>query len=199
MADLIRAVVAEEPDTPELASCLAAAYGDNPLFGWMFAHELTHTVLEGIFTGLIGAALPQRGVYKDPEILGAAIWLQARADVKADDSPMPGSCDLETSAGRRMAALGVLKARRPARPHVYLAAVGVLPEERRRGLATALLTPVLETSEATGLDAYLENSDPENTTFYEGLGFHNLGTLPMPLGCPPVVAMIRTAGTQPAN
>ncbi len=41
-----------------------------------------------------------------------------------------------------------------------------------------------------GLDVYLENSDPKNTPFYEGLGFRSTMALPMPSGCPPVVAMM---------
>ena len=82
---------------------------------------------------------------------------------------------------------------------MYLAAVGVLPSERRRGFASALLAPVLAECDATGVDAYLENSDPKNTTFYEGLGFRTTMTLPMPKGCPPVVAMLRKAPVETGN
>jgi GNAT superfamily N-acetyltransferase len=82
---------------------------------------------------------------------------------------------------------------------MYLAAVGVLPTRRRQGFASALLAPVLAECDATGVDAYLENSDPKNTSFYEGLGFRNTMTLPMPKGCPPVVAMLREAPLEPES
>lgn len=82
---------------------------------------------------------------------------------------------------------------------MYLAAVGVIPGERRRGLASALLAPVLEQCDATGTDAYLENSDPRNTSFYERLGFSSLAVLQMPIGCPEIVAMIRKGASRAAK
>jgi len=74
---------------------------------------------------------------------------------------------------------------------MYLAAVGVLPASRRQGVASSLLAPVLARCDAEVLDAYLENSNPKNTSFYRTMGFEEILTLPMPDGCPPVVAMLR--------
>jgi hypothetical protein len=199
VSDVTHVLVAEKTDTAELASCLAQSYWNNPLFRWMFAEELAYPLLRGIFTGLVDAFLPQRCVYKAPDNVGVAIWNRQRADIPADHSLVDPPLNLETSTGRRIAALAVLSAHRPTEPHMYLAAVGVLSTERRRGLATALLDPVLREIDSTGVDAYLENSDPKNTSFYEGLGFRSVGSLPMPAGCPPIVGMTRKAESQTAN
>jgi ribosomal protein S18 acetylase RimI-like enzyme len=185
-------VLASSGDTNELASVLATAYRDNPLFRWMFAEELDLDLLRTIFVSLVEGALPQQCVYKTSQNTGAAIWALPRTDTPPPNLRQSGQ-DLTTSSGRRAEALQILGAHRPAEPHLYLAAVGVLPTERRRGSATALLAAVLEGRDAALIDIYLENSDPENTSFYEGLGFRSLGVLPRPEGCPPVVRMIRRA------
>jgi GNAT superfamily N-acetyltransferase len=184
--------LADPIDRNELSNCLAAAYQDNPLFGWMFGHELCHAVLCDIFTGLLSQAIALGCVYRASDNLGAAIWSEARSESSGGEPPKQ-PLTLGTSAGRRMAALGVLEAHRPTKPHAYLAAVGVHPKNQRRGTGTELLTPALEKYDAAGVDAYLENSDPRNTSFYLSRGFRSLGALPMPVGCPPVVAMIRKA------
>lgn len=162
----------------------------------MYGNELDERLLYGIFSGLVDAAISQSGVYKTPEDAGAAIWTQTRAEKSSPDALVEAPTSLETSAGRRTAALGVLRGHRPVEPHMYLAAVGVIPSARRRGLASALLAPVLAKCDAAGRDAYLENSDPKNTSFYEGLGFIGVGALPMPVGCPPIAAMVRRARLQ---
>ena len=196
---MTQVLVAAQSDTEGLAMCLAVSYRDNPLFKWMFDDELDEGLLRGIFSGLVDSAIPQACVYKTPRNVGAAIWNEPRAAVPSSDVPVDAPANLGTSAGRRTAALAVLKGHRPIEPHMYLAAVGVVPGERRRGLASALLAPVLEQCDATKTDAYLENSDPRNTSFYERLGFSALGALPMPVGCPEVVAMTRRAASQAAK
>jgi GNAT superfamily N-acetyltransferase len=196
----VRISVADPADTAGLADCLAVSYRDNPLFGWMFAEELYHALLRDIFTGLLDSAIIQRRAYGTEGHYGAAIWSAPRAQSAPQDGPNAtndSDPDLETSAGRRQAALAVLSAHRPREPHMYLTAVGVLPDQRRRGLASGLLAPVLEECATAGIDAYLENSDPRNTRFYQGVGFEVLGDLPMPFGAPPVARMIRRARSRP--
>jgi len=120
---------------------------------------------------------------------GAAIWFPPipesvnQLDVTTDTS--------QWSGGRRDAALAVLAESRPSEPHYYLDAVGVIPDFRRQGTASALLAPALATCDARGVGAYLENSDPANRTFYGRHGFDDVGLLPMPEGAPPVVSMWR--------
>jgi ribosomal protein S18 acetylase RimI-like enzyme len=195
----MRVQEAGEDATAALANCLALSYRDNPLLLWMYGDEINDELLCGLFTGLVGGALSQGSVYKTEGITGAAIWNRTPHREQPVPSQTAVTLQALTTDQRRSAALGVLGSHRPTQAHLYLAAVGVLPSERRQGLASALVGPLLRLSEEARVDAYLENSDPNNTSFYEGLGFVETATLPMPQGCPPVVAMVRIVPSQPGK
>jgi GNAT superfamily N-acetyltransferase len=173
-----------------LGRSLGIAYQENPLVRWMFEDDLSQPRLGGLFTSLVEFGIRNGVVSALSGDEGAAIWFPPivesmdRLDVTTDTS--------QWSGGRRDAALAVLAEARPVEPHYYLDAVGVIPEARRRGAASALLAPVLATCDDRGAGAYLENSDPVNGVFYGQHGFESVGPLPMPKGAPPVVAMWRS-------
>jgi GNAT superfamily N-acetyltransferase len=179
---------------PQLGRSLALAYETNPLVRWMFAEDLSETRLEGLFTSLVGFGLRYGLLYGSSDYEGAAIWLPPTGDDHyALEDPVPdvAADTAEWSSGRRGAALEALASNRPTEPHFYLDAVGVLPTSRRRGLASALLNPVLADCDATASGAYLENSDPANASFYARHGFEEIGRIVMPEGAPGIVAMWR--------
>jgi GNAT superfamily N-acetyltransferase len=175
-----------------LGRSLAIAYEDNPLVRWMFEDDLTEIRLRGLFTSLVEFGIKNGLVYAPAGEDGAAIWFAPmgdtldQLDVTTDTS--------EWNGGRRDAALAVLAEGRPSEPHYYLDAVGVVPDRRRLGAASALLAPVLATCDRDGVGAYLENSDPANSCFYGQHGFRDVGRLPMPEGAPAVVSMWREPG-----
>jgi len=82
---------------------------------------------------------------------------------------------------------------RPTTPHHLLAALGVLPSERGRGMGSALLAPMLGRADRDGVDAYLETSAPDNLPFYARLGFEVTGHICIADGGPPVWALVRVA------
>lgn len=172
-----------------LGSTLGVAYQDNPLVRWMFEDDLSQVRLGGLFASLVEFGIKNGVVFASNRNDGAAIWFPPipdsteQLDVTTDTS--------QWSGGRRDAALAVLAEARPTESHYYLDAVGVVPDARRRGTASALLAPVLATCDDSGVGAYLENSDPTNQSFYGRHGFEDVGLLPMPDGAPPVVSMWR--------
>lgn len=176
-------------DSADLARSLALAYQSNPLILWMFEDDLSRARLRGLFTSLVEFGIKNGEVFASTTHDAAAIWFSPVADQNAVDVSTDTS---EWSGGRRDALLAALAAARPAERHYYLDAVGVVPSGRRRGTASALLAPVLARCDANGVGAYLENSDPVNTSFYGGLGFEELESLRLPLGAPPVVSMWRS-------
>jgi len=172
-----------------LGRALAVAYESNPLVRWMFADDLSEARLGGLFTALVGLGIRDGLVYRSAQGDGSAIWFPP---IRRDNSGLEVVLSTsEWSSDRRGKALAVLSAERPSQPHFYLDAVGVAPGRRRRGLASELLAPVLAVCDADRVPAYLENSDPTNTTFYDQHGFEAVGPLPMPHGAPEVVAMWR--------
>jgi GNAT superfamily N-acetyltransferase len=172
-----------------LGQSLAVAYEANPLVRWMFDDDLSQKRLQGLFTSLVQFGIKNGLVYAPPGGDGAAIWFPPilesmdRLDVTTDTS--------QWSGGRRDAALAVLAEGRPSKPHFYLDAIGVVPNARRRGMASTLLAPVLAMCDAEGVGGYLENSDPVNSSFYGRHGFEAIDELPMPEGAPVVVSMWR--------
>ncbi len=56
-------------------------------------------------------------------------------------------------------------------PHYYLEALAVDVGRQRRGTGTALMQPILDRCDATGLPAWLETVNPQNLPLYERLGF----------------------------
>ncbi len=61
-------------------------------------------------------------------------------------------------------------------PHWYLPLLGVHPSARRRGLARAVLQPVLACASRDGLPCYLETQDEANIPTYARLGFSVVGS-----------------------
>ena len=176
-------------DVGLLGRSLAVAYEANPLVRWMFADNLSLPRLISLFCALVRLGIREGQVYRSLDGEGAAIWFPP---LESTGGPDVAGGTSEWSSRRRAAALGVLAAARPAERHFYLDAVGVVPTQRRRGVASGLLAPVLAQCDGDGIPAYLENSDPANIAFYGRNGFVEIGPLPMPVGCPPIVAMRRS-------
>ena len=187
-------LVTDAAELPRLAQSLALAYDANPLVRWMFAEDLSFPRLEGLFTSLVEFGLRYGLVYASADGVGAAIWFPPIGDARFSlDQPAPdvAADTAEWSSGRRGAALEALASSRPAEPHFYLDAVGVMPAWRRRGMASALLEPPLAECDAKAIGAYLENSDPANTSFYIRHGFEEVDQIVMPEGAPPISSMWR--------
>ena len=56
------------------------------------------------------------------------------------------------------------------------------PERRKEGLATALLSPILDEVDRLGVPRCLETSTVENRRFYERRGFEQAGEIILPGG-----------------
>jgi ribosomal protein S18 acetylase RimI-like enzyme len=77
------------------------------------------------------------------------------------------------------------------RPHWYILAVGVRPEDQGQGLGSALLAPTLGRCDRDGLPAYLEASSERSAALYERLGFEHVRELRF-AGSPPLWLMLRS-------
>ena len=79
----------------------------------------------------------------------------------------------------------------PSEPHWYLEGLGTHPDWQRRGIASAVLAPVLDVCDADGLPAYLETQKESNVPFYRRHGFEVVGTKQLPVGAPNIWLMWR--------
>lgn len=85
-----------------------------------------------------------------------------------------------------------MEARHPTFEHAYLFSIGLRQSAQGKGLGRKLIQPVLDACDRDALPAYLENSNPANTGFYNSCGFQQLGEpIIVEPGAPPLVPMVR--------
>jgi len=161
-------------DWEKLGTIIGKAFAEDPMTSWispdprnpirMFRQLARHIYVPGGQSFIAGD-------------LGAAMWLQAPAAMGLPFLPALslGVAMIKASGlGTIFRALTVENAmlrRHPEKPHMYLFAVGVLPQARGRGLGRKLLMAMLDECDRQAMPAYLENSNPRNTSLYMGVGF----------------------------
>jgi GNAT superfamily N-acetyltransferase len=92
----------------------------------------------------------------------------------------------------------LLESKHPRAPHWHLWALATDPARRGRGVATAVLGPVLRRCDDSGVPAYLETAREGNVPFYRRFGFDVVERVTLPAGGPPLWLMLREpAGSTP--
>jgi GNAT superfamily N-acetyltransferase len=179
---------ATQADVPALAGSLARAFRDDPVFRWLFpvGHSRVERNAAFFAMELRHVHLRHNEVWTAHDGAAAALW----------DPPGGWRVPLSTllrEGPALMRLLGVrtpqallglnrVERRHPSAPHWYLAILGTDPPWQGRGLASAVLAPVLARCDAEGTSAYLETATPENVPFYEHHGFVVTGEVTLPRG-----------------
>jgi GNAT superfamily N-acetyltransferase len=170
-------------DQISLASgVLARAFHDDPVTVWVIPDpQERERSLPGLYAA--ASALAERfgeAFVTGPDLLGAALWFPpGRSELGTDHFEAVGAADLAGRLPRGafgrfssvMAYLDRLRRRDVPQPHWYLSVLGVEPELQGRGIGGALLSPILERCDSTGLPSYLETQKQRNVLFYERHGF----------------------------
>jgi ribosomal protein S18 acetylase RimI-like enzyme len=81
----------------------------------------------------------------------------------------------------------------PRTDHLYVAKVAVLPEHRRKGIASAIMAHMAEIARGLGLpEVHVEVRDslPSNVRLYERLGFEIVAVEPHPRGPDKTIRMV---------
>jgi ribosomal protein S18 acetylase RimI-like enzyme len=169
-------------DVPALAETLAAAFQDDPVFRWWIGDDARRRQILPAFFGVITEAHRTAGtVHTTDELDSAAVWAPPGAE---DDEALVG--ELATAAGEYAGSMFEILERmaeqHPAEPHWYLFFVGTRPERQSRGLGSAVMRPVLEACDATGMPAYLEATSERNAGLYRRHGFEVVGEIELPDG-----------------
>lgn len=180
-------------DVQTLSQVMARAFSNDPVMRWVLGDRWGHDarryfrVLLNQFrvngyglttTGLEGAALwlapgtPQGGVLGRIVTHARMVWL-FREGFKR-------SLQIE----ERMRPL------QPQVPHWYLSMLGTDPPRQGKGVASALIEPVLRQCDVDCLPAYLESSSGDNIGFYENHGFRVVSEVVIP-GGPAMWPMLR--------
>jgi ribosomal protein S18 acetylase RimI-like enzyme len=167
------------------AESLARAFHNDPLQTYVFPDENERAARSPAhfapllrYGMLFGEVLTTEG-----QPLGAAVWLPPETwEVTPERAAAAGLDALpdvlgEEAANRFFSVLGAIDPyhhRDVPAAHWYVMVVGVAPEARGQGLGRALLEPIMNRADASGLPCYLETAQPDNVAFYEYLGFKKI-------------------------
>lgn len=181
----MRITAATPSDIEPAVSCLATAFADDPITGFLLQTGAGyHERVSWFFALLMGARLalgmPVLMARDSIGIHGAAMgYTTARPEWPkrfADDwdrfeNTIPGLSE-------RMAIYDEIADKsKPTVPHYYLGVLGLDPALQGRGVGMQLLRSFCELSAADPLSAgvYLETANPTNVSFYERAGFEQTG------------------------
>jgi len=186
---------------PEASNILAHAFFDYPLMSYFQPDPLKR---ERILTWYMGFALRVGrnygkilstpglegvGIWLPPEKCWISIWRWIRAGML--EAPFRLGFDV---FGRTWANDTFLEdTRRHLAPqkHWYLWTIGVNPADRRKGIGSALLSPVLHQADQENMTCYLETHLKENLTWYAKFGFEIVFDGQVPGRALPVWTMLR--------
>jgi GNAT superfamily N-acetyltransferase len=180
---LVRQAVPQE--RAGVVATVVAAFAQDP--AWAFILGADYGRLAPDFAGsLFDVRVARRNVWVSDDLAAVAMW----------ESPDAGDGDSDSRGvwSRYRATAGEDSFERLARYNDAVAAVsskesrwylGVLatdPGRRRQGLATAVITPILERADRLGIACCLETSTAANRRFYEGRGFDEATEVALPGG-----------------
>jgi GNAT superfamily N-acetyltransferase len=188
--------VATTRDLDGLTETLSAAFETDPLWSWAFPERDDLAVW---WRFLIASALRYPWVWIAGEYAAASVWIPPDGDeltAEEEERIEPLLADLAgPRAPQILELLERFEASHPRQqPHYYLSLLGTHPDHRGSGLGMALLADNLARTDAEGVPAYLESSNPANNRRYERLGFRQLGEFATPDDTRAIATMWRHIG-----
>jgi GNAT superfamily N-acetyltransferase len=194
-ADAAQVRKASAGDGPRIASTLARAFFDDPVFRFASPDDDRRREMLPSFFSLYTEAFQRHDeIYAARDVAGAALWAPpGKLPVSEEDAEEFGQRleDLSGADAERMFELGKLfDEHHPPGSYYYLQFMGVEPESQGRGIGSAVMAPVLERCDRDGLRAYLDATSARNRRLYERHGFRASGEF-APGGGPPLWPMWR--------
>lgn len=188
-------------DIPRIATTLARAFFDDPVFRWTYPdHARRRELLPRFFT-LFTEMLERHDETHVAERGGAALWAPpGQAPVAHEQADDFGRRLTELSgadAERLVATSKLLEQHHPPGSYYFLQFIGVEPASQGRGIGSALLAPVLERCDRERTLAYLDATSPRNKQLYERHGFRAGEPFAVADG-PPLWPMWREPGARTA-
>jgi GNAT superfamily N-acetyltransferase len=163
-------------DVDRLATALASAFDDDPVFGFLFPQKNRATTYKAFFSReLAKHYLRYDEVWTTDALNGAALWAPPdkwRQNNLDTIKALPSFVRiLGRALPRAFRALLEVEAAHPPGPHYYLGVLGTEAAAQGKGVGSTVLAPVLERCDREGLGAYLESSKEKNIPFYNRHGF----------------------------
>ncbi|MGP4016951.1 GNAT family N-acetyltransferase [Saccharopolyspora sp. 5N708] len=176
-----------------------AAFADEAVAVWVIPDAARRGELAtDLYQDYLAQALDRDEVLiaeHDGGIAGVSVWtdLDSPERIRREAAELTELAAARPDFARVATVMGLVAARHPEAPHVYLPSIGVLPEQRGRGVASAILRHRLARADQLARPVYLEASTPRNEKLYARHGFQPLGEpIVLPDGGPRPQPMWRT-------
>jgi GNAT superfamily N-acetyltransferase len=189
--------LAAADDVPRIATALADAFLNDPVYTWMLPGTLRlKPRLRAMFIAeLEQYGLPQGTVWTTAGYDGAVIALPPGAWEMPKSITLAQALLWARAFGTRLRLAArvqrAMEERHLREPHFYVRIIGVRTALQGQGLGSALMQPTLQRADSAGLPAYIEASTECSAALYERLGFRHMGVLDLPEGGPPLRLMRR--------
>lgn len=186
---------ATSPEIPEIATALASAFFDDPVFTWWIPDDdRRRATLPPFFELSTATFLAHDEVHVNGDLGGVAVWGPPANPTGIEDEEEYGrrveQIVADVDLPRVYEIVTTLEEHHPREPHYYLQWAGVVPDRQGQGIGSALLTPVLQRCDRDGMPAYTEATSLRNRRLYERHGFTFVGDI-APADGPPLYRMWR--------
>jgi ribosomal protein S18 acetylase RimI-like enzyme len=177
-----RARRAEAADVSELSRLLAAAFFDDPVFGWCYPDPAPRReILPAVFRTFIAACQAGDEIYTTEDHLAGAVCVPPGQE--PDDAQLTALEEISGEYAPRTFELSeLMAAEHPHEPHYYLFFLGTRPQWQSRGIGSALLEQLLEPCDRDGIPAYLDATSERNKRLYLRHGFEVSNEVRLPGG-----------------
>ncbi len=187
-------------DRAAVTDLLVAAFDDDPWFNFVATNDAhrRQRMRRWLRRGLERKALPAGESYMTAGCEGVALWMPPglAAGGLLDDLELRLTL-LRVCGLRRLravlAGIRVVITAEPRAPHVELRILAVAPQSQGRGIASALVRPMLRRCDERGLDVALLCTKERNVDLYRRFGFDVAVEVHVPDG-PRLWQMWRPAG-----
>jgi GNAT superfamily N-acetyltransferase len=175
-------------DRVALTVNVAAAFAHDP--AWAFFLGADYDRLAPVFAGaLFDTRVGSGSVWVSTDLAAVAMWEKFGGDnvhaVEAEQVWKEYRAVVGSPTSDRLAEYErALDEVRPSSPYWYLGVLATRPDRQGEGLATAVMTPVLDRADRDGVDCCLETSTIANRAFYQRRGFTHVTTVHIGSGPP---------------
>jgi GNAT superfamily N-acetyltransferase len=193
-------------ELPSAADTLARAFEADPMFVFLLPREGTRLAwVRVVMAGLLAMSGPDGLVFtEEGDGLPGVLSMTAPGRYPHPMTRLAGYMARPSTwskagfpsprfLGGVLRLLGAMDKVHIKEPHWYVHIVGVDPPRQGTGLGRGLLAHGLAMTDADGLPAYLETSNPKNLPFYGRFGFEVIDEVRLSGGYPPLWAMRRPA------